>query len=192
MCLVFCVHRLDIVSYKHIWAGHQLVYNRNKINQSIVYFFSDTFLLKPNLQDLQSILSIVVNLQIQFFHLCTCRYKTAKTCCYRVQSLHFWKMFQSIISLHLFDKIEHANKQLKSMISSEARAYIRPAHPTPIPPSLPLPNRICRIFQNNFLRRQECLSTSPVACWNMLLTFPKTPPKKDDVLRMMYSPFLQF
>lgn len=32
------------------------------------------------------------------------------------------------------------------------------------PPSYPLPNRICRILESHFLRRQECQNTRPAAC----------------------------
>lgn len=46
------------------------------------------------------------------------------------------------------------------------------------PPSYPLPNRICRILQSHFLRRQECQNTSPGACWDMHPTFPQTYRKK--------------
>lgn len=46
------------------------------------------------------------------------------------------------------------------------------------PPSYPLPNRICRILESHFLRRQECQNTRPAACWDMHPALPQTYRKK--------------
>lgn len=58
------------------------------------------------------------------------------------------------------------------------------------PPSYPLPNRICRILQSHFLRRQECQNTRPVACWNMHPHIPLNLQEKvPNVLLMQLSNF---
>ena len=60
--------------------------------------------------------------------------------------------------------------------------------PPHFPPSYPLPNRICRIAHSPFLRRQECQSRSPGACWDMNSTFPES--SRGEKTQQSCSPFL--
>lgn len=55
------------------------------------------------------------------------------------------------------------------------------------PPSHLLPNRICRILQSHFLRRQECQNTRPATCSNMHPTFRQLTGKKKPQMCCSYN-----